>query len=344
MSSRYAISVVIPTCPHRKPKLEALLEGIAATATDRDAFEVIVVVDDLDDEPLRAAAILPPEIHFKGLTQASSGPSGARNRAIEQAQGDWLLFFNDDARVNADTIPQHIRRIREDPHADVALLGRTHWVETLLDSPWRRLLYGSPMLFFWDQVRADRTYGFRYFWTTNLSVPTSRVRQVGGFNESFPYAMHEDIELGWRLQQRFGLEIHPLLTSDSWHDHALSPREYFHREHRCGQAARVARTASPEFHDAVWGWVGDADQVAEVLNRLFARSGRQVRQLLEAWAVPSDDQPGPNEMHAAYLAHLPLKRMAFCQGYLDRPFESWWDQLESSATWPPSQTRERINA
>ena len=332
MSSRYDISVVIPTCPHRKAKFQTLLEGIASTATDRDAFEVIVVVDDLDDEPLRAASMLSPEIHFQGFTQPSSGQSCARNRAIEHARGDWLLFFNDDARVNADTIPRHVKRIRENPRADVAHLGRTNCVETLLDSPWQRLLAETPMLFFWDQVREGGTYGFRYFWTNNLSVPTHRVREVGGFNESFVTWGHEDIELGWRLQQRFGLEIHPLLTSDSWHDHALTPRDYFHREHGSGQAARVARTANPEFHDAVWGWVGDAGQVAELLNRLFALSGRQVRQLLEAWAVPSDDRRSRSEMHAAYLAHLPLKRMAFCQGYLERPFEEWWDQPASHST------------
>ena len=46
--------------------------------------------------------------------------------------------------------------------------------------------------------------------------------------------------------------------------------------------------------------------------------------LLESWAEPSARRPSADERQAAYLAHLPLKRMFFLQGYLDQPFDQLW--------------------
>lgn len=77
------------------------------------------------------------------------------------------------------------------------------------------------------------------------------MREAGGFDERFPDAMHEDIELGWRLERRFGLRVQPLMTVMSWHDHPLSPRAYFEREYRSGRAAAAVREINPAFHQDV---------------------------------------------------------------------------------------------
>ncbi len=62
-------------------------------------------------------------------------------------------------------------------------------------------------------------------------------------------------------------------------------------------------------------------------QRLFIKPARDVLRLFQAWAEPSDHRLTPHELHTAYLAHMPLKRMVFLHGYLDRPFEALWDQL-----------------
>ncbi|MHC4063255.1 MAG: glycosyltransferase family 2 protein [Planctomycetota bacterium] len=321
MNDGYEISIVIPTCPNRSAKLRTLLSGLGSSTANHNCFEVIVVVDEQDQGPLETAAVLPADIRFVGLTQPKQGPAAARNLAVERATGRWLLMFNDDAVVDAETIAGHLELIRRDPEARVAYLGRFDWLEELIDSPWRYLLANTSMLFFWDQMQTNRTYGFRHFWTTNLSVSTDLVRQAGGFNESFPYALHEDIELGWRLEHLFGVQVRPVPAISAWHDHAITPADYFHREYFAGQAAALARTSSPDFHDAVWGWLDDPRRAADLLGSLFATPTREIRQLLEDWSVPSDYRPSATELRAVYLAHLPLKRLAFCQGYADRPFD-----------------------
>ncbi len=323
------LSVIIPTCPARTAKLRRLLEGIAATRADRRHFEVVLVVDEADDGPLRLAhATLPHDLALRGLTQPHYGPARARNLAIRHARGEWLLFLDDDMVIDGQVIPAHVERIRQAPGAKLAYLGGAELPPAGRTSPWLHLLARSPMVFFSTDLRPDERYGFRYFWTCHLSVRADLVRELGGFDERFPDAMHEDIELGWRLEQRCGLQVAPLLEPPAWHDHPLSPREYFLREHRSGRSAAAARAINPAFFHAVWARFEQPQETLAMLRDLFTYASRQALGRLSAWADPSTRCPTDDELQAAYLTHLPLKRMMFCQGMLGRPFEELWEELQ----------------
>ncbi len=320
------LSIVVPTCPGRTEKLRTLLTSVASTEEDRDRIEVVVVVDDPDDAPLEATSVL-SDIPAQGLTQSHTGPAGARNRGLAHARGEWVLFFDDDARVDGQTIPGHLRRIRQSPDDPTANLGSVDWPAEQTASAWGRLLAESSMIFFRDQMLSGETYGYRHFCTSNLSVGRDWVRQVDGFNEGFPHAMHEDIELGWRLHRAFGLRVRFLPEIRSWHDHEMSPRGYFRREHRAGQVARMARDLNPAFHDEVWGWLGDPNDVLDVLARLFTRSCGQMKALLEKWSEEPGSSLSSDAIRAAYQAHVPLKRICFCRGYTGEDFDPFWDDL-----------------
>jgi len=297
MDGEFDLSVIIPTCPERREKLQALLEGIGKSACDHERFEVVLVVDGEDDGSLSLADELLGDIGFLGLTQPQGGPAKARNLAIGKARGRWLLFFDDDVRVDEETIGRHLQQIRWHPEAEVAHLGRSVWPPEMLNSPWQHLLANTSMIFFWDNIEADRLYGFRYF----------------------------------------GLKVNPLPEVISWHDHELSPRDYFFREYRGGRVARIARDLTPEFYNEVWGWMDDLEGAGAVLNRIFKRPAREIRQRLEEWAISLDYCPTEAEMRAMYLAHLPLKRMAFCQGYAGRAFEEIWATNEKEPSLSRSQ-------
>ncbi len=318
----FELSVIIPTW-RRSTKLQTLMAGLAATASEHERFEVILVVDGWDEQPLAVGDMLPAGIEFVGLTKDHAGPAAARNHAIEHARGRWLVFYDDDARVEPDTIPGHLAAIRAEPDAAIAHLGRVDWPDELLDAPWSRLLAESSMLFFWDRMVDRQTYGFRHFWTTNLSVPRELVHLAGGFDEGFPTAIHEDIELGWRLQERFGLRVRVHQGIRCLHDHGLSVNDYFAREHKSGRSALAARTINPAFHDAVWPWIGDAASRLQALHDLLLPAARRVLEQLQGLEPPSPRALSAGEREAIYLAHLPLKRMAFLHGYLDRPFEDF---------------------
>lgn len=328
VSQSCELSVVIPTRPPRIAKLRTLLAGVAATLADRGAFEVLIVVDEDDDAPLGAAAeVLPADIRWRGFTQPHRGLAPAKNRVVHEARGDWLLILDDDLIIDEHTIPGHLTAIRRDPSAPRAFVGPVDWPPEQMVSPWHHLLARSPMIFFWNSMRAGQTYNFRHFIGGHTSVPAPLVREAGGFDERFGGLMHEDIELGWRLEKRFGLRVEPLTTIRAWHDHPLTPRDYFAREHRAGVSAAAARQINRPFYDEVWGRIGPPEPALEVLRSLFWLAARQALELLERWSEPSPRCPGEEEIRAAYLAHLPLKRMMFCQGLLGRPFEDLWTAL-----------------
>ena len=94
---------------------------------------------------------------------------------------------------------------------------------------------------------------------------------VGGFDERFLLPLHEDIELGWRLQRSYGLQVQWVPHILSWHDHALTPEDYFRREHSSGTVAKLALELNREFHDETWGWCADAQAMLATLQALFQR-------------------------------------------------------------------------
>lgn len=325
------LSIVIPTRPARLAKLRPLLASIAATPTSAlERCELLLVVDDEDQAPIQAAAqILPPPLRFRGFHGPHRGLAPAKNTGVNQAQGRWLLFLDDDLLLGSDSIPAHLQAIdaaRREPGRPQAFVGAVDWPEWLLRTRWDDLLANSPMLFFQSAMRRGEDYNFRHFIGGHTSVPAELVRAAGGFNPRFGGLMHEDIELGWRLEQRFGLRVR---RSDArgWHDHPLTVRQYFEREHRAGVAALRASEINPAFHAVVWGKLGEPQATLSALLRIFGLAARQTRELLEKLeAAPLNPCADPLARQAAYLAHLPLKRIMFCAGAGGEAFDDIWSQ------------------
>src|SRR5204863_3960920 len=90
-------TIVVPT--HERPAaLAACLESLVALDYPREDFEV-VVVDDGGRTPLEP--LLDPvrnRLDVRLVRQERAGPAAARNAGAEHAQGDLLLFTDDDCR------------------------------------------------------------------------------------------------------------------------------------------------------------------------------------------------------------------------------------------------------
>ncbi len=97
------ISVIVPTL-NRYPYLKDVFVDLARQ--DYTHFEVIVI--DQTDEPDRAfydQLKLQKTVVF----QEGKGQWLSRNEAVRIAGGDFLLFYDDDSRVEPDWITQHIK-------------------------------------------------------------------------------------------------------------------------------------------------------------------------------------------------------------------------------------------
>ena len=97
------VSVIIPTL-NRYDYLKDVLTDLEQQ--DYKNFEVIVVDQ---SEPYDAAFYKAFKLNLAVRYQKEKALWLARNTAIKQAQGDYLLFFDDDSRVGTDWIRMHLK-------------------------------------------------------------------------------------------------------------------------------------------------------------------------------------------------------------------------------------------
>jgi glycosyltransferase involved in cell wall biosynthesis len=110
------VSVVIPAY-NAAPFIADTLESVfAQTFTD---YEVIVVNDGSPDTPDFEQALAPYLHRLVYLKQPNTGPSGARNRAIGAARGDYVAFLDSDDQWLPPYLAEQMRVLDADPGLDV---------------------------------------------------------------------------------------------------------------------------------------------------------------------------------------------------------------------------------
>jgi hypothetical protein len=175
-------SVVVPT-RNRRDELARCLDALKVQRTER-SYEVIVV-DDGSLPPL-----LEPETRPAVLIRGrGEGPATARNAGIAHAQGNFVLFTDDDAIPDVDWVETACDFLERNP--DYVGVGG------LTVSPRFDYLYEH-------SVECDDAA----FWTCNVAYRRDALQRLGGFYEGFRDAHCEDLDLGYRALAvgQFGFE------------------------------------------------------------------------------------------------------------------------------------------
>jgi glycosyltransferase involved in cell wall biosynthesis len=190
------ISVVIPTL-NRRALLAKVLTALEGQSYPKDSYEVIVVVDSTTDDTPQLLAGLHLDCRMQYAIQENSGAAAARNHGVRLAQGDLILFLDDDMVAVPQLLAEHAAR-----HDDTewrAVLGRC---PLLLEA--NPSLYRIGLRYWWEnlyyaQSRSDHRFTYRDFCTGNVSVPRDALIEAGLFDTSFRSYGGEDYELGYRL-------------------------------------------------------------------------------------------------------------------------------------------------
>jgi glycosyltransferase involved in cell wall biosynthesis len=104
------VSVIIPT-QNRPQWLIAAIDSVyAQTLQD---FEIIVVLKNADRETHAAADRLSADSRVRVLKTKEPTVSGARNRGLELARGDWVAFLDDDDIWLPDKLAAQLAAARE---------------------------------------------------------------------------------------------------------------------------------------------------------------------------------------------------------------------------------------
>ena len=189
-----------------------------------------------------------PPFELTFAAQANSGPAAARNRGIELAKGELILFIDDDVIAAPDLVEQHLRSHRSG-RPGLVVIGPMLTPDGVRLNPW--IQWEQRMLYKQYSAMAHGIFDptFRQFYTGNASVERSALMEVGGFDVRYRRA--EDVELGHRLARvgcmfSFNHEAitwhHANRTFESWLSNAHDYGTYdvlLARGSGCGERLRL---------------------------------------------------------------------------------------------------------
>ncbi len=186
MADTPRISVIVPFY-NAAATLARCLESILAS--DYGNFEVIVVDDRSDDDSPRLA-----EREGVLLLQMirRSGAAAARNLAAAAATGEILYFADADVLVPPNMLARVAEIFAADPDLDACFGAYT----TLPAANNFASVYKN-LIHHYTHLTSDKHAAT--FWCGCGAIRREAFARVQGFNESYPAASVEDIELGYRL-------------------------------------------------------------------------------------------------------------------------------------------------
>jgi glycosyltransferase involved in cell wall biosynthesis len=196
-----AITVVIAT--YQRPEaLATVLRSLACQTLDRARYEVVVVVDGIDDHEMEYRRVLRDAIN-QGLPitydfQPNSGQATARHRAILQASGRWVCVVDDDMELLAHFLDEHLTAL-EDGGDRAVVIGRVIPEAGWESSPLYEAVRTKHVLEWHEALsRGDvDSWGIGLI-TQNVSFARDFYLSIGGFDPQLRLA--EDSELGLRFE------------------------------------------------------------------------------------------------------------------------------------------------
>ena len=209
-------SVVIPTY-NRLPILEKCLRALEQQQLEApiSAYEVVLVDDGSTDATvswLRENADAFP--HVRLVLQDHGGPAEGRNRGVDQARGDVIVFIDSDLVVTDGFLLAHARRLEQSWQERGDRLCFTYGAVINTAN------FDDPT----SEPHKLRDLSWAYFATGNVAIDRQVLERSGLFDTRFRLYGWEDLELGERLRrmgvvlvrcpEAVGYHWHPPLSLD----------------------------------------------------------------------------------------------------------------------------------
>jgi glycosyltransferase involved in cell wall biosynthesis len=193
------VSVVIPTYNRAVKIQKAIKSVLAQTFSD---LEVIVVDDGSSDDTRKILQeTLGGQIRY--YAQATQGPSGARNKGIEEAQGEWIAFLDSDDIWEKEKLEWQLKALARFGakcgacYTDARLMNKPE-AQTAFQSAEHLYHHRETMGITSDAMEVINKQGRSFFiWVSSLLVRADAIRKAGGFDPDQRFG--EDDEFLFRL-------------------------------------------------------------------------------------------------------------------------------------------------
>ncbi len=194
------ISVIIPTF-NRQSLLARTLPTVFEQDFPSDQYEVIVVLDGSTDGVANWLRSLRPPCALKVIEQPHLGQAAALNTGWRSAEGEIVLFMDDDILCDSSLLGHHVRA-----HAGCDAVVAFGSVLNSSESP--RTLAARWNARYWETSRAALMKDPEPKWPhnaviqANCSTPRSLLLAVGGFDEAMTHAGYFHYDMGFRLWKK----------------------------------------------------------------------------------------------------------------------------------------------
>ena len=204
------------------------MESFLALDYPADCWELIVVNDGGDDSFTAVTDQLKAELPLKLINAKHGGPAKARNVGAQQAQNDYLAFTDDDCQIFSDWLNQFVVGFAESDYDALGGRSVTPFEQNIAERAWQHLTD-----FLYDFMQDDNGNVLLLI-SNNVAYKRAVFNHVGGFNESFPLAAAEDMEMSFRLLKN-GYQQGQFPAAQVWHYHHLTIWGHLKQQFRYGR-------------------------------------------------------------------------------------------------------------
>ena len=216
------LSVIIGTY-NQKEKLKAALESLFRQTLAPALYEIIVVdssSNDGTDQMIKS--LYPTPSALKYLEVENRGKPAARNRGIDEAQGEVVFLTDADMVADTNLLLEHLKAHQK--HDNASFEGMT--------------LNPDNKPYIKEKLKGGQKLKFSYFLSGNLSIKKKTLVDIGKFDPDFSEYGWEDIELGYRFAKK-NIPLYYLPHAVNHHIHEVSQEDMLKRKYEMGRSAAL---------------------------------------------------------------------------------------------------------
>lgn len=263
----FTTSIIIPTYNGEKRILNLLRALNNQSYLD---FEVVIAIDGSSDNTEEIIKLFMPK--FKSLNtvyQTNKGRSSIRNLGSRNANGDILIFIDDDMRPITNFVEVHLNHHKNIPdtlltgpqledfdkiHADIQLhkaIRSRKWEEKFESIP-------SPL-----------SMKDLHLTAANFSIQKDLYHRLGGFDERLTDI--EDFDLAVRAYQN-NIPVYFNKEAVGWHDDFITCKSYVKRRREYENALTDLSNLKPEIRKYLKKRTSETSFLKKLIFNVFARS------------------------------------------------------------------------
>ncbi|NEW05660.1 glycosyltransferase [Paenibacillus sp. SYP-B3998] len=281
--NRYRAAVIIPTY-NRAELLRHTLRSLIHQTLNKDDFETIIVDDGSSDHTKEVISSFESELHIKYVYQPDQGfrVARARNLGIKLAEASICIFIDSGLLLSPDCLWQHVHThvssselsavigyvagfSQHDENNEILMQAIDlndwkHTMETVMnDSLFEDIREGCYRKY--NDKLTDLPAPWVFFWAGNVSVPTSILKEIQGFDEQYTSWGVEDVDVGYALflkkvrfqLRREALTIHFPHDKDEHENkkNSQANRTYFHNKYKSAESELLITTRCLDMNDVL---------------------------------------------------------------------------------------------